>query len=87
LIPCALFPFPYLWIYNAGKIQSLESLLNYNIKLPDFIYEKYVRRSRGIFGCHVVLHVLVAAGEEYMKSSTERFLLFGSCAGNILNLF
>jgi hypothetical protein len=29
-----------------------------------------------MFGCHVVLLVLVAPGEQYMKSSTERFLLF-----------
>ena len=33
--------------------------MNYNIKLPDFIYEKYVHRSRGIFGCDV-LHGFVA---------------------------
>jgi hypothetical protein len=89
LIPCALFPFSCLWSYNAGKIQPLESLLNYSIKLSVLIYKKYVYRSRGMFGCNVILHGFVANWEQYMKGSTELFFCFcfGSCAGNILSLF
>jgi hypothetical protein len=81
MIPCALFQFSCLWIYNAGEIQFLESLLNYNIKRSDLIYKKYVHRNRGMFGCYVVLHGFVATGEQYMKSSTERFLLFWQLFG------
>lgn len=60
LVPCALFPFSCLRSYNAGKIQPLESLLNYSIKLSVLIYKKYVYRSRGMFGCNVILHGFVA---------------------------
>ena len=34
-----------------------------------------------MFGCYVVLHGFVATGEQYMKSSTERFLLFWQLFG------